>query len=375
MPKTRNTSKMEKVIDEIQSAMDTMSTRVSVVEVSLTSVDKTIAPILARLEERSSSEKTPMTSPSGSQTRNKSLQDSRGGSNGNTEGSGDGSGDPHVTSNMPRMDLPLFDGHDPLPWLAQAKQYFMVHRTPLCERAQLTPIAMTGRSMFWAQWVLRRSSTIPWGQFAQVLIEQFGDSSAINAYEAMHLTRQTGSLEDYLSLFEERMAQLPSLPPEHYLGTFLGRLQPAIWERIPDSEITNAFAAIRASRRIARSAKPSLMQPRATLVLPSRIADSSHTWSRWGNSQLPQTGSSWSKGYCRSRHLIPEQFDNYRPYTPLHKCASNYLSVIISAEEEDKGEANDKGPENLDSEQVEEFGTELQQLQLSRLSSKGFNGG
>ncbi|KAH6793714.1 hypothetical protein C2S52_004191 [Perilla frutescens var. hirtella] len=118
--------------------------------------------------------------------------------------------------------------------------------------------------MFWAQWVLCRSSTIYWGQFAHELIARFGDSFAINTYEAMYLTRQTGSLEYYLSLFEERVAQLPSLPPEHYLGTFLGGLQPAIRERIPDSEMTGVFAAIRAVHRIAHSAKPSLMQPRPT---------------------------------------------------------------------------------------------------------------
>lgn len=111
--------------------------------------------------------------------------------------------------------------------------------------------------------MLRCSATIPWGQFAQELIERFGDSSAINAYEAMHLTRQTGSLEDYLSLFEERVAQLPSLPPEQYLGVFLGGLQPAIRERIPDSEMTNVFAGIRAARRIARSTNPSIVQQRA----------------------------------------------------------------------------------------------------------------
>lgn len=149
MPMTRNATKMEKVIDEIQAALSAMSTRVSVVEGSLSSVDKSLALILAKLEKRSALEEMPET-PGGSQTENKSRQQSGGSSNENSEGSGGGSRGSQVTSNMPRMDLPFFDGSDPQAWLAQAEQYFLVHHTPLDERVQLALITMTGRSMFWA---------------------------------------------------------------------------------------------------------------------------------------------------------------------------------------------------------------------------------
>lgn len=132
-------------------------------------------------------------------------------------------GDASLAANLfPRMDLPTFDGTDSLAWLAQAEQYFLVHKTDVWQRVQLALIAMFGKAMFWAQRVLRRALSIPWEQFSKELVERFGDSSTINTYEVMHLTRHTGSLEDYLALFEERVAQLPSLPPEQYLGMFLG---------------------------------------------------------------------------------------------------------------------------------------------------------
>ncbi|KAL6579078.1 hypothetical protein OROMI_009294 [Orobanche minor] len=97
-------------------------------------------------------------------------------------------------------ELPLFDGSDPMAWLAQAEQYFLVHNTAASERVSLALIAMSGRAMFWAQWAMRRCPGILWEQFSRELIERFGDSSTKNAYEAMHSTRQTGSLEDYLAL-------------------------------------------------------------------------------------------------------------------------------------------------------------------------------
>lgn len=163
------------------------------------------------------------------------------------------------------------------------------------------------------------------------------------------------------------------------MGIFLGGLQPTIRERVPDSEMTDVFAAIKAARRIARSTKPSIGQQRApysaeSFTRPTSTYRSSHSTnvedsgqqptSKGGNSQFSNTGSSRSKGNRKSWHLTPEQVEEYRakgkrfkcsqPYTPLHKCASKYLSVIIGAEGEEAGEAEDGEHEKSDSKQAEE---------------------
>lgn len=225
-------------------AAEELQQRVKVVEGALVSIEEALgkhehqfAAILAKLE---------------------SMGPQSGGSNASPEGSssstqkGNGSGASNAIQN-PKIEFPSFDGTDPIAWLAQAEQYFLVHQTPINDRVQLALVAMTGRSMFWAQWVMRRSATTTWTEFTRELLNRFGDSFAVNAYEAMHLTRQTGSLEDYLSLFEERVAQLPFLSPEQYLGWFLGGLQTELRDSIPDSETTDVYAAIRAARRLARS--------------------------------------------------------------------------------------------------------------------------
>lgn len=81
-----------------------------------------------------------------------------------------------------------------------------MHKTATEQKVQLALIAMSSNAMFWAQWVLRRTASILWADFSKELVGYFGDSSAVNAYEALHLTRQTGSLEEYLALFEARVA-------------------------------------------------------------------------------------------------------------------------------------------------------------------------
>lgn len=56
------------------------------------------------------------------------------------------------------------------------------------QKVQLALIAMSGNAMFWTQWVLRRAVLISWADVLKELVARFGDSSAINAYEALRLS-------------------------------------------------------------------------------------------------------------------------------------------------------------------------------------------
>lgn len=251
MAERKRLEEVEKVAKDLQGALHDVTETVDALEGAVQSLETTVAGhsdkldvIMEKLEEIALV------------VKKRPSRDS--------DASSTGGGHTHADSSVgavlaPRMDLPIFDGGDPLPWLAQAEQYFLVNKTEEAMKVQLALIAMSGNAMFWAQWVLRRAAAISWPDFSKELVARFGDSSAVNAYEALHLTRQTGSLEDYLSLFESRVAQLPSLPPEQYLGVFLGGLKSSIRDRLPDLEVQDVFATIRAARRIAHSARPSGM--------------------------------------------------------------------------------------------------------------------
>ncbi|XP_057794044.1 uncharacterized protein LOC131010514 [Salvia miltiorrhiza] len=387
---------MEKMVDDLQTTVGSVAGKVEGLEGSMASVESTLASILAQLRN--------LTKTRGPEITGEKTTPPPGGG---------GLQEP----SFPRMDLPIFDGTDPIAWLAQSEQYFLVHRTPLSDRVQLALIAMSGRAIFWAQWVLRRSASIEWSQFSQELIERFGDSSAINAYEAMHITRQTGSLEEYLALFEERIAQLPELPPAQYLGMFLGGLHSSVRDRITESDSVNVFTAIRAARRISRSSRGSSQPPQSSFpsTAPLRstasfrggapvIGSTPATSFRGGNSAVSggfrnstptpnasgqsannsSTASSGIRGNRKSRHLTEDQIKEYlaqgkcfrcsQPYGPLHKCPSQFLNVILLG---DGDPPEDSAKLDLEDHTLEEFPSlepELQHLQLSKLSSKGFDG-
>ncbi|KAL6555595.1 hypothetical protein OROHE_007267 [Orobanche hederae] len=256
-------------------------------------------------------------------------------------------------------ELPEFDGSDPLAWIAQAEQYLLVHKTLISDRVHLAMIAMSGRAIFWAQWAHRRSPSIGWEQFSRELIERFGDSSTKNAYEAMHATRQMGSLDDYLALFEERIAQLPNLPSDQYLGMFLGGLNPSVRDQISDAETGDVHSAIRAARRVSRSSdysqpfsKPAFQHSygRSPTSLKGGVSAGvvptlGTNGSALQSSQQSSAASSRPQPHRKTRHLSAEEAREYRekgkcfrcsqPYGPLHRCDAKHLNVLIGPFEED----------------------------------------
>lgn len=239
------------------------------------------------------------------------------------------------------MDLPMFDGTDPIAWLAQ---YFLVHRTPTSDRVQLALIAMSGAgnvlgAMGFAPFCLHSVESV---LFSQELIERFDDSSAINAYGAMHITCQTGTLEDYLALFEERIAQLPELPPEQYLGMFLGGLNSSIRDRITESDTVNVFTAIRAARRIVRSTRDSSHPPRS--FLPSNNQRSTASF-RGGQA----IGSAPPASFRGGQSAASGGFRNFSPVSNASGQSSNSSPTAFS------GNRGNRKARHLTEDQVKEY--------------------
>lgn len=226
------------------------------------------------------------------------------------------------------------------------------------------------------------------------LVDRFGDTSAINAREAMHSTRQTGTLEDYFALFEERVAQLTSLPPAQYLEMFLGGLSCSIRDRIPDNEMTDVFADIRAARRIAHSQKPPSFHSSFStnqsfhsweVPVPAKHPSSSQSLSTPAFSQPSNSVTAAAKSGRGTRRMSEEAREYkakrlcYRcsqPCGPLHKCSAKYLTILEADDDivdvADEVEEQPASVSPLDAAVISIF--ETQAVNLSKLSYNGFDG-
>ncbi|KAH6786790.1 hypothetical protein C2S52_006342 [Perilla frutescens var. hirtella] len=205
----------------------------------------------------------------------------------------------NTTVQTPRIEFPSFDGTDPIAWLAQAEQYFLVHHIPMNDRVQLALIAMTGRSMFWAQWVLRRSAAITWTQ----------------------LTRERNFEIEFQTLKRRDSGSAAT-----YLFAQVG------WGATAEVQFFSWVV-------LARS------RPSATFQSPS-MPESVQTQTGATTHSHSSSSASAPRGNHNTRHLTPAEVQEYRAkgkcyrcgerYSPLHKCTAKFLDAEeeISAEEE-----------------------------------------
>ena len=77
----------------------------------------------------------------------------------------------------PLLTFPKFDGSRALVWLARAKQYFLINKTPLDRRVGIAINAISGPAMPGLKLLLMRCSSLSWDKFTQELLRRFGDAT------------------------------------------------------------------------------------------------------------------------------------------------------------------------------------------------------
>lgn len=160
LTRAQHMEQIEKVVSKLQAAVTEIRASVSDIRSSMdrkqSAMDTKLTAIMAKL----------------SIPDDTAIPDNPGGHN--TE---DTDSDSSATSThlLGKMDLPTFDGSDPLGWLARADQYFLVHSTSTDMKLKLAVIAMAGATMSWIQLLLRRNPQLTWSKFSQELLERFGE--------------------------------------------------------------------------------------------------------------------------------------------------------------------------------------------------------
>ena len=64
-----------------------------------------------------------------------------------------------------RLDVPRFDGSDPMGWLFKISQFFDFHHTPLDQRITIASFYLDGEALAWYQWMHANQQLTSWPQF------------------------------------------------------------------------------------------------------------------------------------------------------------------------------------------------------------------
>ncbi|KAJ1378957.1 Retrotransposon gag domain [Sesbania bispinosa] len=91
---------------------------------------------------------------------------------------------------------------------------------------------------------------LDWEKFKQALIVRYSGRKLSNPYEILSTLRQSGSVDDYIEVFEEIEAQVPPLTEAQYMGYFMGGLREDIRRAIRLHKPTDRIRLLELARDV-----------------------------------------------------------------------------------------------------------------------------
>ena len=136
--------------------------------------------------------------------------------------------------NHVKLDIPRFDGRDPLGWIFKITQLFDYQNTPEEERITVASFYLDGAALSWYQWMFRNGFITSWTGFLQALESRFAPTFYEDPKGALFKLAQRGTVNDYLTEFERLANRVIGLPPPFMLSCFISGLSPEIRREVLD---------------------------------------------------------------------------------------------------------------------------------------------
>lgn len=111
-----------------------------------------------------------------------------------------------------KLDVPRFDGTDPLDWIFKINQFFEYHVTLEHERLTIASFYMDDRALSWFQWMTSNDQFTSWPAFLQALQSRFAPSQYEDPTGALFKLMQRGTINSYLLDFEDLANCIVGLP-------------------------------------------------------------------------------------------------------------------------------------------------------------------
>ena len=127
-----------------------------------------------------------------------------------------------------KLDIPHFDGSNPLGWIFQITQYFDLHNIPEEQRLQIASFSMDGEALNWFQWMHANNQLTSWATFIHCLEIRFAPSHYEDLKGALFKLCQTTTVREYQAQFESLANRIVGLPPPFFLSCFVSGLKPEI---------------------------------------------------------------------------------------------------------------------------------------------------
>lgn len=131
-----------------------------------------------------------------------------------------------------KLEVPHYDGFDPVVWLFKINQFFDYHVTLEHDCLMIPSFYMDGQALAWYQWMTCNGQITSWPSLLQALEAHFGPSNYEYPTGSLFKLTQQGSVNDYLSAFEALPNRIIGLPPPFLLNYFISGFSPEICREV-----------------------------------------------------------------------------------------------------------------------------------------------
>lgn len=135
---------------------------------------------------------------------------------------------PQLPNTSLKLDIPRFNGTNPLRWIFKITQFFEFHRTPEKQRLCIASFYMEGEALAWFQWMYFNNQILSWQAFLHSLETRFAPSIYEDPIGALFKLSQTSTVAANQAQFESLVNRIVGLQPQFYLSCFILGLKPAI---------------------------------------------------------------------------------------------------------------------------------------------------
>ncbi|VFQ69392.1 unnamed protein product [Cuscuta campestris] len=148
----------------------------------------------------------------------------------------------------PKLEAPMCDGSEPLCWLYKADEYFKFYTTPPEERLRCIALMLEGPAADWFRWRMNANLIVDYADFVDKFKLRFDPMYYADYFGQLANLRQTGSVMEYQTAFENIMQHVTGASEANLLSLFHAGLKPHLRHEIAllkPTTLSSSFALAR----------------------------------------------------------------------------------------------------------------------------------
>lgn len=148
------------------------------------------------------------------------------------------------------MELPTFEGPNPLNWINRAETFFEIQKVTKAEKVELAYIRMEGSAGYWFKFWKEKARDRSWEGLKEAMVIRFKGRNRGGIFERMAAIKQMGTVEEYVQAFKVLVGQTKAFSDDQLLGYFQAGLREELQSQIKPHDPRDLMDAMRITRDV-----------------------------------------------------------------------------------------------------------------------------